>query len=156
MNAEMFAKWFEQLCQVLQEDYGECRIHMDGAPYHKHILDKLSRTTHPVLVQANQVPQQVATYAIAEAHGHTVHLTPPYHPELQLIERVWGGQSKTSWHNDRWEVSTQTRMPSRKPFFARPASVWIRSYRAVQRQEQQYLDIAQVQLNQNPNSLRII
>ncbi|OWY99103.1 hypothetical protein PHMEG_00029961 [Phytophthora megakarya] len=34
-NGTLFLKWFEGLCAVLELVYGPCRIHMDGAAYHK-------------------------------------------------------------------------------------------------------------------------
>ncbi|DAZ93448.1 TPA: hypothetical protein N0F65_007094 [Lagenidium giganteum] len=46
------------------------------------------------LVQANQVPQQVATYAIAEAHGHTVHLAPLTAPNCNPSRRFGGSQKQ--------------------------------------------------------------
>uniref|UniRef100_H3GWH7 Uncharacterized protein n=1 Tax=Phytophthora ramorum TaxID=164328 RepID=H3GWH7_PHYRM len=38
-NGELFEKWFEELCQVLRWKYGPCRIHMDGAAYHRILED---------------------------------------------------------------------------------------------------------------------
>ncbi|GMF57075.1 unnamed protein product [Phytophthora fragariaefolia] len=34
-NGNIFNSWFESLCGILQLKYGSCRIHMDGASYHK-------------------------------------------------------------------------------------------------------------------------
>ncbi|DBA00129.1 TPA: hypothetical protein N0F65_000452 [Lagenidium giganteum] len=136
MNAEMFEKWFELLCQVLKDDYGECRIHMDGASYYKRILDKLPTKSNkkPVIqswlmrhnvafnvkdtkaVLMDLVPSQPSPAAgrdVCDRGGAWAHipLDPPLPPEPQPIEKFFfffwgGGQSKTSWYNDRWEIST--------------------------------------------------
>eukprot|EP00644_Phytophthora_capsici_P011078 jgi/Phyca11/110399/e_gw1.18.565.1 len=39
-TGEIFEKWFESLCILLVQYYGSCRIHMDGASYHKIIEDR--------------------------------------------------------------------------------------------------------------------
>eukprot|EP00644_Phytophthora_capsici_P006600 jgi/Phyca11/118592/e_gw1.36.453.1 len=39
-TGEIFEKWFESLCILLEQYYGSCRIHMDGASYHKVIEDR--------------------------------------------------------------------------------------------------------------------
>ncbi|KAG3116148.1 hypothetical protein PI124_g4436 [Phytophthora idaei] len=38
-TGELFETWFEELCWMLQATYGPCRIHMDGASYHKVVED---------------------------------------------------------------------------------------------------------------------
>ncbi|KAG2997127.1 hypothetical protein PC118_g2115 [Phytophthora cactorum] len=35
-----FERWFTKLCITLKEQHGPCRIHMDGASYHKNIINK--------------------------------------------------------------------------------------------------------------------
>jgi transposase len=39
-NGPLFERWFEDLCIGLLARYGPCRIHMDGAAYHKVIEDR--------------------------------------------------------------------------------------------------------------------
>ncbi|KAE9224187.1 hypothetical protein PF002_g14766 [Phytophthora fragariae] len=41
-NAELFERWFEDLCQTLQR-IGGCNIYMDGAAYHKRDIRKSPR-----------------------------------------------------------------------------------------------------------------
>ncbi|ETI43328.1 hypothetical protein F443_11693 [Phytophthora nicotianae P1569] len=52
-TGELFELWFEELCQLLQSRYGSCRIHMDGAAYHKVIEDPApaSSKTKAVMVK---------------------------------------------------------------------------------------------------------
>ncbi|KAE8992045.1 hypothetical protein PR002_g20675 [Phytophthora rubi] len=38
-DTAQFERWFEKLCTTL-EDYGRCHIHMDGASYHKNIVNR--------------------------------------------------------------------------------------------------------------------
>ncbi|OQR85317.1 hypothetical protein ACHHYP_20589 [Achlya hypogyna] len=38
-NSEIFEKWFKVLCGTLKESYGSYIIHLDGAKYHKRVLN---------------------------------------------------------------------------------------------------------------------
>jgi hypothetical protein len=38
-NANIFERWFQELCATLALQYGTCIIHMDGARYHKRVLN---------------------------------------------------------------------------------------------------------------------
>lgn len=38
-NAELFEHWFEEVCETLSESFGPTIIHMDGAKYHKRVLN---------------------------------------------------------------------------------------------------------------------
>ena len=42
------------------------------------------------LIQRNRPPVKTRVFEIAGEYGHEVLYTPPYHPELQPIEIVWG------------------------------------------------------------------
>ncbi|KAG9412195.1 hypothetical protein AC1031_015130 [Aphanomyces cochlioides] len=42
------------------------------------------------VVKQRRGPPKYATQLIATTHGHTLYFTPPYHPELQPIELIWG------------------------------------------------------------------
>lgn len=44
-SAELFEKWFSKLCTTLEEQYGSCIIYMDGASYHKRILNPVPNTS---------------------------------------------------------------------------------------------------------------
>ena len=43
------------------------------------------------LLRKNHCPQHrdYKVYRIASKYGHMVRITPPYHPELQVIEKIW-------------------------------------------------------------------
>ena len=133
-TAELFEKLFAKLCKTLSDDYGECHIHMDGAKYHIRKVDPqptsstrladiqawLQRRDVKIPLQENgrpmskmqllqfvkslETPPEFASYTIAREHGHTIMKTPPYHCELQPIEKVWGW-SKT--RSQRLQTSTK-------------------------------------------------
>jgi hypothetical protein len=42
-DSDTFEDWFRMLCCTLQHDYGECNIVMDGASYHRRIMDQCRR-----------------------------------------------------------------------------------------------------------------
>ncbi|KAH9078621.1 hypothetical protein Ae201684P_019700 [Aphanomyces euteiches] len=113
-TADLFERWFEKLCLTLERTYGKCVIHMDGAKYHKRLLNpspsaqwkkgdiqdwlrassidfeaRLTKAELLLIARANRPPPKYATQVIATTHGHTLLYTPPYHPELQPIELVW-------------------------------------------------------------------
>jgi hypothetical protein len=113
--ADLFEFWFEALCRTLQSVYGQCPIHMDGAPYHKRRRDRpptaadkvdvirswLTEHGAPVLpgdkkhellarTPAEHMRPRYVSLAIAEEYGHRVLFTPPYHPDLQPIEVTCG------------------------------------------------------------------
>ncbi|ETK70667.1 hypothetical protein L915_22006, partial [Phytophthora nicotianae] len=113
-DAALFEKWFTKLCMTLQQ-YGNCIIHMDGASYHKRQEDPAPtrRTTKAAiqswlfrrkidfepswfipqlleLVKAHKTKPSYVAARIAREHNHTLLYTPPYHPELQSIELIWG------------------------------------------------------------------
>ena len=88
---------------------------MDGAKYHKRELDKppvfRSKKQEMIkwlkeyqidhcekatkinlydLIRQNKPPTKYVPVEIANRFGHQVSYTPPYHPELQPIEHIWG------------------------------------------------------------------
>ena len=88
---------------------------MDGAAYHKRILNPIPNTqslkadiqrwlqdldvVYPEtatraqllqLVNQSKTSRLYAARKIAEQYGHEVLYTPPYHPELQPNEMMWG------------------------------------------------------------------
>ena len=117
-NAEIFESLFDDLCKTLQR-YGSCHIHMDGAKYHvrclnpkpnrnatrKQILEwydannyRLPRGARNQDLSVEKLREKVMeidhaptypTYDIARKYGHQIKKTPPYHCELQPIEKVW-------------------------------------------------------------------
>jgi hypothetical protein len=43
-DAPQFERWFENLCQILQDTHGSCKIYMDGAAYHKRNIQPAPTT----------------------------------------------------------------------------------------------------------------
>lgn len=42
----IFENWFSKLCKRLLDTYGSCVIHMDGASYHKQIMNPVPTSTN--------------------------------------------------------------------------------------------------------------
>ena len=115
MNAEVFERWFEELCANLKHRRPGALILMDGARYHRRNVDMppnsaskvaelktwLSRhrisfdedARKPALVKIvaayRKAKAHYACVDIARKYGLSVLFTPPYHPELQPIEKIW-------------------------------------------------------------------
>ncbi|OWZ18238.1 hypothetical protein PHMEG_0007705 [Phytophthora megakarya] len=113
-TGELFETWFGDLCKNLLDTYGPCRIHMDGAAYHKVMVDPAPSSStskakmvewlhrHGVTVSIDgykkkqlerliaqaKPPTTYKTVVLAELYKHEVLYTPPYHPELQPIELI--------------------------------------------------------------------
>ncbi|OQR85154.1 hypothetical protein ACHHYP_12193 [Achlya hypogyna] len=113
-TAQLFERWFKELCESLAQDHGTCVIHLDGAKYHKRVLNPNPTaswkkaaiqswlSSRNVYFQACEVkaellqkakdakePPRFACVEVARSYGHRVLYTPPYHPELQPIEIIW-------------------------------------------------------------------
>lgn len=116
-NAQLFQKWFKKLCATLHRLHGSCVIIMDGAKYHKAVVEraptKSSNKTamtswltkhgipftpactraelYEIILEHKKDIVRYVVFDIAHANGnHTVLFTPPYHCELQPIEMIWG------------------------------------------------------------------
>ncbi|OQR86789.1 hypothetical protein ACHHYP_20449 [Achlya hypogyna] len=112
-NAEQFERWFFDLCKSASFDIGACIIYLDGAKYHKRVLnpqpvarwrksdiedwirvhgiayDRASVKAELLeLTRYHLKPPNYACVEIAKNWGHRVLYTPPYHPELQPIEII--------------------------------------------------------------------
>ena len=114
MNSENFTKWFTE--QLLPHIPPSSLIVMDNAPYHNELaedafptpktrkaqLQQWLLTHHPAQYGEDMLKPELYQWCkqlcpppprrldrIAEAAGHTIIRTPPYHPELQPIETVW-------------------------------------------------------------------
>ncbi len=114
MNSNLFEKWFTEM--LLPNIPENSLIIMDNASYHntlaehspptplcskKKIKEWLEKNKiycrddclKPELVEVLRkvVPEPIYSIdEIARSKGHEVFRTPPYHPELQPIERCWG------------------------------------------------------------------
>ena len=115
-NADLFEKWFGKVIKTCSDLYGECVFIMDGAKYHKRLVEPIPCSqwnkrqilewlvkhsvefpplaTKPELLQlASEHKDSKRRYVVREMAalaGHEVMYTPPYHPEFQPIENVWG------------------------------------------------------------------
>lgn len=114
MNSENFTKWFTE--QLLPHLPPRSLIVMDNAPYHNELAEEAFPTPKTRKAQLRQwlLTHHPAHYGedllkpelyqrckqlcpppprrldrIAEAAGHTIIRTPPYHPEVQPMETVW-------------------------------------------------------------------
>jgi hypothetical protein len=38
-DAAQFERWFDHLCAMLAFNHGKCVVHLDGAKYHKRVLN---------------------------------------------------------------------------------------------------------------------
>jgi len=114
MNSANFSKWFTE--QLLPNIPPQSLIIMDNAPYHNELAE--DAFPKPTTIKA-QLQHWLKTHhrreyrddmlkpelykkcrqlcprpklmldLLAEAKGHTILRTPPYHPELQPIETCW-------------------------------------------------------------------
>jgi hypothetical protein len=114
-NANLFDKLMLQLCTGLEEmGLKNCKIHLDGASYHfrdKNRIPTVNKTLEfikkwmqendiPVpqglsknqlleMIRAKNLQPHVTARKIVEEKGHELIKTPPYHCELQPIEKIW-------------------------------------------------------------------
>jgi transposase len=114
MNSANFAKWFTE--QLLPNIPPQSLIFMDNAPYHNELaedafptvkstksqLQQWLKTQHPGRYRDDMLKPELYQLCrqlcppppflfdlIAQAQGHHIIRTPPYHPELQPIETCW-------------------------------------------------------------------
>lgn len=78
------------------------------------------------------------SYEIAVRYGHRILYTPPYHPELQPIEKIWG-VVKNRRAQDPCDNVHELMRALKEDFEALSSNTWIGSYRRVQQQEREYL-----------------
>lgn len=93
-----------------------------------------------VLVKNNR-PEKVyrANQIASEENGHTLLYTPPYHPELQPIELIWG-QVKNSVARDPASNIAELKEKLVVLFDSVTSSNWTKAYRKVQHYEGMYKD----------------
>jgi transposase len=103
------------MCQAVKEDHGDSIIYLDGAGYHKQTVNKVptgssrkqvmidwlksvgaqvpeNATKDVLYVIVKQLKAENTRYKVKEIgaeFGHQVFFTPPYHPELNPIEKIW-------------------------------------------------------------------
>jgi len=144
--------------------FGPCRIHLDGAAYHKRRLNpaptgaykKLeiqqwlsakgivftpTQTKHQLMeiVRSNKETPLFATHKIATDHDHELIFTPPYHPELQPIEKIWGVMKNRLAVDDPAQSMAELLEKVHKEYARVTNSHWTGSYAKVQLQEDAFI-----------------
>lgn len=162
-NAATFETWFEQLCNTLKEDYGNCKVFMDGAAYHKRVINPSPNSststcktdipqwlhTNGIIFLANLLElnywnlstctsqKKVCTPGNCEAvRTHRVY-TPLYHSEVQPIKHIWGvGKNQVATDPTKDMDALQAKLYD---VFGRiDSNVCVGAYHNVQRQENTY------------------
>ncbi|KAH9138484.1 hypothetical protein AeRB84_017210 [Aphanomyces euteiches] len=168
-NADVFERWFDRMCRCARERYGPCRIYMDGASYHKRRVNttpssknikqdiiawldrncvvrpqKATKAELLMLVRANKPAPIYATTEIAVACGHTVHWTPPYHPELNPIELIWANIKRRVASNP---ASTMTDLEAKVNEYRLLVGKeeWVSCWRHSHKFEKKYLEMMEEQ-----------
>ncbi|RHY47467.1 hypothetical protein DYB38_007657 [Aphanomyces astaci] len=166
-NSDMFERWFGGVCRTLQALHGPCVIHMDGAKYHKRVLNppptskdpkatlmawlaaravsydaKITKAELLDLCRQHRETPSYATQVLATECGHTLLFTPPYHPKLQPIEVVWGvvkNRIGVRPSKDMGELRTRLEVE----FSSIQSSHWLGAYRKAQSFEDMYFSTAE-------------
>ena len=169
-DSQKFELWFERMCITAARRWGSCRIIMDGASYHTRTegdppRQAAPKSVHVAWLQSQGVPcdlsepltslvrkraerkkvLRMVTAGIAERHGHRILFTPPYHPELQPIERVWAIVKNPI---ARQPARTMAELGSRlrANLAAVDRGTWLSAYRKAQAEEDAYLQAQDEQL----------
>ena len=123
VTASGFEKWFSE--QLFPNLHQPSLLILDNASIHKRRLQTLSEMTVPQLrahlmrsgvayppdankaalleLVANHCAPPTVIEELARAAGHRVLYLPPYHPELNPIERMWGvikNAMRSSWKDE--------------------------------------------------------
>ncbi|ETV80374.1 hypothetical protein H257_06683 [Aphanomyces astaci] len=89
------------------------------------------------LVARNRGKPAYAAQLIASKYGHTLYFTPPYHPELQPIELVWGMvKNRVALCPSKNVAELEERLWSL--FGEVKSHHWVSSYRKAQAYEDRY------------------
>ena len=175
-TSDTFERWFENLCYTLMMSYGQCRVCLDGASYHLRVLNPRPTTawrkadittwlldrgvthdetmlTKELLELSRRVKEEkeYATVQIAAEYGHYVHVTPPYHPELQPIEIIWAVVKNHVAANPPSSMS-DLRDKLRAGFKKVNKKTWKGAYSKVQAEEDLYAAIAAGAANEAQSS----
>ncbi|OQR81072.1 hypothetical protein ACHHYP_20832 [Achlya hypogyna] len=170
-DAEQFERWFFDLCKSAAFQIAASINHLDGARYHKRVLNPqpvarwrkseiqdwlrgrgisygLSMVKAELLELArhNREPPHYACVAIARSWGHCVLFTPPYHPELQPIEKIWAVGKNTI---ARAPALTMAELSAKiSSAFQDHVSerTWLGAFTKVQRFEDKYLSFIDVDI----------
>ncbi|DAZ93838.1 TPA: hypothetical protein N0F65_009346, partial [Lagenidium giganteum] len=152
VDSALFENWFYKLCENLHTHYGPCRIHMDGAKYHKRNVNLAPNSNAKkeemqrwllhhehafdlyAIIKEKKADPRCATCIIAEGFEHEISFTPPYHPELQAIELIWGSVK----HRIGLDPPTSIEDLHAKVWAglnAHGSAAWVAAYRHVQKMQ---------------------
>ncbi|KAG6947152.1 hypothetical protein JG687_00016294, partial [Phytophthora cactorum] len=165
-TTELFETWFSKLCETLATKYGPCKIHHDGASYHKNQINPAptTRTRNAdiqewlvseeiwndpsytkaellLLVRANKPKPVYQATKIATAYDHLVYFTPLYHPELQPVELIWA-HAKNQVADDPASSMPELKAKIDAEFDTVVSDTWINAYEHVQEFEEKYMQQA--------------
>ncbi|DAZ99847.1 TPA: hypothetical protein N0F65_008590 [Lagenidium giganteum] len=111
---------------------------MDGAKYHKRNVN--------LAPNSNAKKEEMQRWLLHHEHAfdegfeHEIVFTPPYHPELQSIELIWGSVK----HRGGLDPPTSTEDLHAKVWAglnAQGSAAWVAAYRHVQTMEKKYLGL---------------
>ncbi|OWZ14364.1 hypothetical protein PHMEG_00012172 [Phytophthora megakarya] len=89
------------------------------------------------LVRANKSPPFYMATAIATMYKHLVYFTPPYHPELQPIELIWGNMKGwISRHPAKTIGDLEEKVAGSKEHIK--SENWNKAYRHIQKEENHF------------------
>ncbi|KAG1685448.1 hypothetical protein DVH05_008338 [Phytophthora capsici] len=91
------------------------------------------------IVKAHKSKPTDAAHTIVKNHGHVLLYTPPYHPELQPIELVWG-QVKNRIARHPADNLTDLSAKLTQEFTRIKSKHWCKYYKRVLRFERKYMD----------------
>ena len=91
-----------------------------------------------MLVKEHRPSPTYKAQQIASAHGHSLLYTPPYHPELQPIELVWGRVKNAIARSPATNIASLSAKLTTE-FGKMESKHWCRYYRHVQSFEDKYL-----------------
>ncbi|KAJ8517255.1 hypothetical protein ON010_g18344 [Phytophthora cinnamomi] len=160
---QSFKDWVANRGRLPRTLHGPCLIYMDGAAYHKRNImpapttrtkkaeivqwlqhngvphnDKLYKTQLLDLVRAHKPPPFYMAVAIATMYGHCILYTPPYLPELQPIELIWGNMKGWIGRNPAKSIGElEEKVATSKQQII--SKEWRNAYKEIQKEEDQYL-----------------
>lgn len=110
--------------------------------------------TKYTLLQYVRLNRPVPSYAaqlIAADHGHLLYYTPPYHPDLQPIELIWG-RAKNQLAMDPSHRIDELKRKLQAAFNSVTSENWVAAYKHVQRFENSYRELQNTRSSDDENS----
>ena len=164
MNSGNYSKWFEEkLLSNLNEPHV---IIIDNAPYHSTQVDKAPTTNdnknvmqewlraHNIhfspddrkcelmeKIKANKPPIRYKIDELAASKGHEVIRLPPWHPDLNPIEYIWGDVKRKVRQRNLDFKATTTMQLVREELGKVDAAMWQKKIEHVEKLEKNYWDV---------------